>query len=275
MTCFLCLQCGVQFAATETPPQHCTICEDERQYVRWEGQAWITPQQLAAEEGRCRRARLRHRAALRHRPAGAAGAFTTRQCAVGLRLDGERRGGGGDQPSGRAGGYRHLALPLLFGDGRMERGVWRRTDLSPCRRPAVDHAAASLDCQLARRDAGHQPVADTHPLRRPLCRRPGAALETRRCRCAADRRHPAGDADTPPCQFHVQLSEPDPAQWRRHTPHRGSPCTVRLRRHLPRMVEPEHHRRCENGAGRLRRALSRGDRLRNSRWSARKCGQIP
>jgi rubrerythrin len=43
-TCFLCLQCGVQFAATETPPEHCPICEDERQYVRWEGQAWITPQ---------------------------------------------------------------------------------------------------------------------------------------------------------------------------------------------------------------------------------------
>ncbi|CAH2401243.1 MBL fold metallo-hydrolase [Mesorhizobium escarrei] len=47
-TCFLCLQCGVQFAAAAAPPQHCPICEDERQYVRWEGQAWITPQELAA-----------------------------------------------------------------------------------------------------------------------------------------------------------------------------------------------------------------------------------
>ena len=45
MTCFLCLQCGVQFAATETPLQHCPICEDERQFVRWEGQAWIAPQE--------------------------------------------------------------------------------------------------------------------------------------------------------------------------------------------------------------------------------------
>lgn len=42
MTCFLCLQCGVQFAQSEAPPRHCPICEDERQYVRWEGQAWIT-----------------------------------------------------------------------------------------------------------------------------------------------------------------------------------------------------------------------------------------
>ncbi|RWF69265.1 MAG: MBL fold metallo-hydrolase [Mesorhizobium sp.] len=48
MTCFLCLQCGVQFTAAAAPPDHCPICEDERQYVRWEGQAWITPEELAA-----------------------------------------------------------------------------------------------------------------------------------------------------------------------------------------------------------------------------------
>ncbi|TPJ67268.1 MBL fold metallo-hydrolase [Mesorhizobium sp. B2-6-1] len=48
MTCFLCLQCGVQFAQSKAPPRHCPICEDERQYVRWEGQAWITPEELAA-----------------------------------------------------------------------------------------------------------------------------------------------------------------------------------------------------------------------------------
>lgn len=48
MTCFLCQQCGVQFAPSEVPPERCPICEDERQYVRWEGQAWITPEALAA-----------------------------------------------------------------------------------------------------------------------------------------------------------------------------------------------------------------------------------
>jgi hypothetical protein len=47
MTCFLCVQCGVQFAKSETPPEHCPICEDERQYVRWDGQAWTTSQELA------------------------------------------------------------------------------------------------------------------------------------------------------------------------------------------------------------------------------------
>lgn len=48
MTCFLCAQCGVQFAGSETPPLRCPICEDERQYVRWGGQAWLAPEELAA-----------------------------------------------------------------------------------------------------------------------------------------------------------------------------------------------------------------------------------
>jgi glyoxylase-like metal-dependent hydrolase (beta-lactamase superfamily II) len=40
MTHFICCQCGVQFAASVAAPEHCPICEDERQFVRWEGQAW-------------------------------------------------------------------------------------------------------------------------------------------------------------------------------------------------------------------------------------------
>jgi glyoxylase-like metal-dependent hydrolase (beta-lactamase superfamily II) len=40
MTHFICSQCGVQFAASLAAPEHCPICEDERQFVRWEGQAW-------------------------------------------------------------------------------------------------------------------------------------------------------------------------------------------------------------------------------------------
>jgi hypothetical protein len=47
MTNYMCLQCGVQFAESEMPPDHCPICTDERQYVRWEGQAWTTSQELA------------------------------------------------------------------------------------------------------------------------------------------------------------------------------------------------------------------------------------
>ncbi|PSR52979.1 MBL fold metallo-hydrolase [Adhaeribacter arboris] len=39
---FICTTCGVQYAATETEPAHCIICEDDRQYVNWQGQTWTT-----------------------------------------------------------------------------------------------------------------------------------------------------------------------------------------------------------------------------------------
>ena len=39
---FICRTCGVQFAATDTPPERCPICEDERQYIGPNGQQWTT-----------------------------------------------------------------------------------------------------------------------------------------------------------------------------------------------------------------------------------------
>jgi len=39
----------VQQADTEVPPQQCPICQDERQYVGWQGQQWTTAQELATE----------------------------------------------------------------------------------------------------------------------------------------------------------------------------------------------------------------------------------
>jgi hypothetical protein len=43
---FICKTCGTQFAASEKPPEHCPICEDERQYVGWDGQQWTTLEDL-------------------------------------------------------------------------------------------------------------------------------------------------------------------------------------------------------------------------------------
>ena len=45
---FICVQCGTQFDATAEPSPHCTICEDERQFVHYGGQEWTTLKQLAA-----------------------------------------------------------------------------------------------------------------------------------------------------------------------------------------------------------------------------------
>jgi glyoxylase-like metal-dependent hydrolase (beta-lactamase superfamily II) len=43
---FICNTCGTQFRHTDTPPDSCPICQDERQYVKATGQAWTTLDQL-------------------------------------------------------------------------------------------------------------------------------------------------------------------------------------------------------------------------------------
>lgn len=43
---FICTTCGTQHAESLIPPDHCSICEDERQYVGWSGQLWTTLAQL-------------------------------------------------------------------------------------------------------------------------------------------------------------------------------------------------------------------------------------
>jgi hypothetical protein len=44
--CFICATCGVQFPPAGVAPEHCPICEDERQYVGWSGQRWTTLEDL-------------------------------------------------------------------------------------------------------------------------------------------------------------------------------------------------------------------------------------
>jgi hypothetical protein len=46
---YLCVMCATQYAESETPPERCTICVDDRQYVNPAGQQWTT---LAQEQGR-------------------------------------------------------------------------------------------------------------------------------------------------------------------------------------------------------------------------------
>jgi glyoxylase-like metal-dependent hydrolase (beta-lactamase superfamily II) len=49
MPCYICETCGTQYAESATPPPHCPVCVDERQYVGWNGQAWTTHDALAAK----------------------------------------------------------------------------------------------------------------------------------------------------------------------------------------------------------------------------------
>ena len=48
MSVWICEQCGAHLPTGETPPPACPICEDERQFVNWKGQRWLTREQLAA-----------------------------------------------------------------------------------------------------------------------------------------------------------------------------------------------------------------------------------
>src|SRR5438094_568702 len=48
MVAYICATCGVQHEPSDEPPDHCVICEDERQYVGWSGQRWTTLEELWA-----------------------------------------------------------------------------------------------------------------------------------------------------------------------------------------------------------------------------------
>lgn len=50
---YICVTCGMQFAETSAPPEHCPICEDERQYVGHNGQQWTTLERLQ-QDHHCR-----------------------------------------------------------------------------------------------------------------------------------------------------------------------------------------------------------------------------
>jgi Metallo-beta-lactamase superfamily len=47
MPFWTCEQCGAQFAESASPPPSCRICEDERQFVNWNGQVWFSREDLA------------------------------------------------------------------------------------------------------------------------------------------------------------------------------------------------------------------------------------
>jgi hypothetical protein len=45
---YICVTCGVQHAESALPPEHCAICEDDRQFVPSTGQKWTTLKEMQA-----------------------------------------------------------------------------------------------------------------------------------------------------------------------------------------------------------------------------------
>lgn len=58
MSKWICTTCGTQYPPSHTPPEHCPICEDERQYVGSGGQRWTTLHDM--KPGRYRNAYYEH-----------------------------------------------------------------------------------------------------------------------------------------------------------------------------------------------------------------------
>ena len=48
MSLWTCEQCGAQFPDSAAPPAACPICEDDRQFVNWKGQTWVSRVQFRA-----------------------------------------------------------------------------------------------------------------------------------------------------------------------------------------------------------------------------------
>jgi glyoxylase-like metal-dependent hydrolase (beta-lactamase superfamily II) len=48
MNNYICITCGTQYPASAAAPEHCPICEDDRQYINAQGQQWITADELRA-----------------------------------------------------------------------------------------------------------------------------------------------------------------------------------------------------------------------------------
>ena len=71
----ICITCGTQFPDNATRPAACPICQDERQYVNWNGQQWTTLADLQAS----------HRNVLREVEPGMTGIATEPGFAIGQR----------------------------------------------------------------------------------------------------------------------------------------------------------------------------------------------
>ena len=75
MPAFICTTCGTQYPPVGSPPDGCTICQEERQYVNPLGQSWTTLEQM----------RRTHRNAFGQHEPGLIGIGTVPSFAIGQR----------------------------------------------------------------------------------------------------------------------------------------------------------------------------------------------
>ncbi len=243
MPAWICVTCGVQHADTAQPPAACPICDDERQYVGWDGQRWTTRPSWPATTQRCPRRgepdligvgidpsfAIGQRALLVRTPQG----NVLWDC-VSL-LDDAARSTKSPTPRGH-----RRDLPVTSALLRRVRGMGRRVrcpDPHPRPRTRTGSSGPRPESSYSSVRGRARPGPDLGPHRRPFRRRGGAALagRIRRAGRPAHRRHhysrarPAGSAScgaTPTSSHSTTL------------PSRRSPtaCRVPLRPDLRRLV---------------------------------------
>jgi len=81
---YICIACGTQFAESDSPPDSCPICLDERQFVNWDGQQWTTLAEL----------RVGHKTAIKEEDVGLLGIGIEPSFAIGQRALLVRTGAG-------------------------------------------------------------------------------------------------------------------------------------------------------------------------------------
>jgi hypothetical protein len=79
-----CATCGVQHEAPARTPRVCAVCEDERQYIGWDGQQWLTMDEVRRD----------YRAEIREEEPGLLGIGMTPSFAIGQRALLVRTAGG-------------------------------------------------------------------------------------------------------------------------------------------------------------------------------------
>src|SRR5262249_5533945 len=277
---YLCVTCGTQFPESPRPPEHCAICEDERQYVGPDGQQWTTLERL----------RTTHRNTIKKEEEGLYSINTEPRFGIGQRAFLIRTPGGNllwdcvgliDDPTvariKELGGIAEIAIshphyytPLV---------EWRRAHPHPRGGAPLGGAARPLHPLLEGRasDAPRRPAAGPH--RRPLRGLSGPALARRRRRARRpDGRGPAADLHGPEAgQLHVELPELHPAGRHGHPARPEVPGGAGIRPDLRRVLRPRqggHSLGREASRSPVRRTLPQGDpRLRRDALAGSQSGR--
>ena len=266
MPFWTCEQCGAQFPDSDKPPASCPICEDDRQYVNWKGQTWLTREEFTKGH------KLVWRDDLGLLGIGIEPAFAIAQRALLIReADGCVMWDCIPLATPEAiahikslGGLKAIAVShphfygavadwseafggvpvYLHGDDRK----WV-TRPHPAIVPWTGESQRISDDILLMRTGGHFPGATI------LHWRAGAG----RARRLAHRRRRHGGDGPPLAQFHVQLSEPHPAECGRGAKDLKRRSAAGVRPRLRRVVGPQHRDRWQGGVRRIGKAISRGD----------------